>query len=174
LGQAQPISTDASGLVGYDSQNQGTENTKVELPPDPELLRMRGEEKKDEEVHRMISWTTSKDYATMLGISLPIQDPVGGEFHEGQLWEEVPGDLPIEEKHAETAYGWLMDKLRRRSSECMLPVDMPTSIAEVTVQTWRDGREGYILFTPQDSLMTQMRTMEVQVLIEYEMGYMKV
>jgi hypothetical protein len=110
----------------------------------------------------------------MIGISLPIQDAAGGEFHEGQLWEEAAEDLLIQEKHAESVYNWMMERLRGRSSESMLPVDMPTSTAEVTVQTWKDGGAGYILFTPKDSLMTPMKTMEVQLVIEYEMGYMKV
>jgi hypothetical protein len=88
LGQAQPISAGASGLVGYHSQYDGANVPKgidEEIPADPELLRVRGEEKKDEEVDRLISWTTRKSYPTLVGISLPIQDPVGGEFHEGQL-----------------------------------------------------------------------------------------
>jgi hypothetical protein len=51
---------------------------------------------------------------------------------------------------------------------------MPDSITEVTVQTWKDGGAGYILFAPKDSLTTPMKTMEVQVVIEYEMGHMKV
>jgi hypothetical protein len=50
----------------------------------------------------------------------------------------------------------------------MLPVDMPESVVEVTVQTWKDGGAGYILFTPKDSLMTPMKVMDVQVQIEYE------
>jgi hypothetical protein len=50
----------------------------------------------------------------------------------------------------------------------MIPNDMPLSIEEVTVQTWKDGKGGYILFTPADCIMTPMRDMEVQSLIEYE------
>jgi hypothetical protein len=99
---------------------------------------------------------------------------VGGEFHEGQLWEEVIGDPVIEEKQAEVMYSYLTERLRARSSENMLPVDMPGSIEEVTVQTWKDGRAGHILFTPTDSLTTPMKKMEVQVFIEYEEGFMKV
>jgi hypothetical protein len=177
LGQAQPISADASGLVGYHSQYQGVDVPKgIEegLPPDPELLRLRGEVKRDEEVHMLISWTTRKNYPTFVGTSLPIQDPVGGEFHEGQLWEEVTGDFPVEEKHAQAMYEWLLGRLRERSSENMIPEEMPTTIDEVTVQTWKDGRAGHILFTPTDSLTTPMKKMEVQVIIEYEEGFMKV
>jgi hypothetical protein len=104
LGQAQQISADASGLIGYDSQNQGTENLQMEAPQDPELPRVRGESMINEEVHKLISWTTRKNYMPWVGISLPIQDPVGGEYHEGQLWEEIPEDLIIEEYHAEAVY----------------------------------------------------------------------
>jgi hypothetical protein len=45
LGQAQPISADASGLAGYHSQDDGANVPKgieEEIPPDPELLRLRG------------------------------------------------------------------------------------------------------------------------------------
>jgi hypothetical protein len=177
LGQAQPISAGASGLVGYPSQYQGVDVPKgieEELPPDPERLRVRGEAERDEEVHRLISWTTRKNYPTFVGISLPIQDPVGGEFHEGQLWEDVLGDLIIEDKHVEQFYSYLSERLRAPSSENMLPVDIPASIEEVTVQTWKDGREGHILFTPKDSLTTPMKKMEVQVVIDYEEEFMKV
>jgi hypothetical protein len=174
LGQAQPISADASGLTDYQSQNQGTDGPKEETPPDPELLRVRGEEKKDEEVHMLISWTTRKDYPTVVGISLPIPVRVGEEFHEGQLWEEMADDMMIEAKHAERIYDWLIERLRGRSSEGMLPTDMPASISEVTVQTWKDGGAGHILFTPEGAIMTPMNTMEVQAVIEYDMGYMRV
>jgi hypothetical protein len=51
---------------------------------------------------------------------------------------------------------------------------MPESIEEVTVETKKDGKAGYIIFTPRDSLATAMRTQPNQVIIEYEYGYMKV
>jgi hypothetical protein len=96
LGQAQPISADASGLVGYNSPNQGQDGSKMgDLPPDPELLRFRGEDKKDEEVHSIISWTTRKSYPLWAGISLPARYKVGDEFHEMQLWEETPDDKSL-------------------------------------------------------------------------------
>jgi hypothetical protein len=126
---------------------------------------------KNEEVHKMISWTTRKNYPIWVGISLPINGPVGGEFHEGQLWEEVPDDLIIGENHADVMCAWLMARLRARSSENMLPVDMPLLAEGTTVQTWKDGKWGYILFTPVDSLTTPMKKMEMQVMIEYEEGY---
>jgi hypothetical protein len=56
LGQAQAISADASGLVDYTSPNQGQDGSKIgDLPPDPDLVRVRGEDTKDEEVHKIIS-----------------------------------------------------------------------------------------------------------------------
>jgi hypothetical protein len=79
LGQAPAISPDASGLVGYHSQYEGaTENvtgTQEEEPTYPELLRVRGESNKNEEVHTILGWTTGKDYPALIEISLPIQDP---------------------------------------------------------------------------------------------------
>jgi hypothetical protein len=53
---------------------------------------------KDQEVHLLLSWTTRKNYPTLIGISLPIQDPVGGDLHEVQLWEEAVEDLMFEMK----------------------------------------------------------------------------
>jgi hypothetical protein len=178
LGQAPAISADASGLVGYHSQYQGATESRGEDPEeeatDPELLRIRGETKRDEEVHMLISWTTRKDYPTWVGISLPIQDPVGGEYHEGQLWEAVEEELMIEENHAQVVYEWLMFRLRGRSSQNMLPEGMPEEISEVTVQVSKDGKAGYILFTPTYSLAVPMKKMDVQATIEYDLGYMKV
>jgi hypothetical protein len=175
LGQAQPISAGASGLVGYESQNQGTENLQVEEPEDPELLRVRGVAMIDEEVHKQISWTTRKNYELWIGVSLPIKDPVGEFSHEGQLWEEGPRDPVIEEHHAAVVYNWLCERLAERSfTKDMLPPEMPFHVEEVTVQTWRDGKAGYIMFTPWDSTADPMKDMDVQVMVEYEGGHMKV
>jgi hypothetical protein len=174
LGQAQPISADASGLVGYHSQYDGAnvpEGIEEEIPPDPELLRLRGEAKRDKEVHSLISWTTRKSYPTLIGVSLPIQDPVGGEFHEGQLWEEVTEDLIIQGKHAQIMYEWLMGRLKVRSSENMLPEGMPETVEDVTVQVMKDRKAGYILFTPNDSLAVPLKKMNIQAIIKYEGGY---
>jgi hypothetical protein len=67
-----------------------------------------------------------------------------------------------------------MERIRGRSFEGMLPEDMPRSIDEVTVQTWKDGKSGYILFSPKDSLSVPVGVMEVQVRIEYDQAYTKV
>jgi hypothetical protein len=82
----------------------------------------------------------------------------------------------IEENHAEIVYSWLMEKLKWRSSQNMPPADMPPRIEDTTMQTWKDGKGGYILFTPGDSLMTSTKKWEVQVMIEYEdkQGFMRV
>jgi hypothetical protein len=100
------ISADASGLVGYHSQygSGAADQGEEEDVPDPELLRLRGISQRDEEVHALISWTTGKDYQLLIGVSLPIQDPEGGDSHEGQLWEEVAEELIITEKHAKMVY----------------------------------------------------------------------
>jgi hypothetical protein len=162
-------------LVNCTSPNQEQDGAQIgDLPPDPEILRHRGEAMRNEEVHKIISWTTRKNYPIWVGISLPIPDQVGEDFHEGQLWEEVPDDLIISDRHAEILYNSSMERLRGRSSEGMLPVDMPLMVEGVTVQTWKDGKGGYILFTPLDSLVVPMKKMEVQVRIEYDPGYMGV
>jgi hypothetical protein len=121
----------------------------------------------------LTSWTTRKNYPTVIGISLPTPDPVGGEFHECQLWEEA-GDLFDEERNAEITYTWMIERLRGRSNTGALPEAIPESITEATVQNWKDGGAGYILFTPNDCIMTPLNTLEVQVVGEYEMGYMKI
>jgi hypothetical protein len=55
-----------------------------------------------------------------------------------------------------------------------LPIGMPDSVDDVIVQTRRDGNYGYIPFTPEDSLASSMKEIPLQVLIEYEEGFMKV
>jgi hypothetical protein len=51
---------------------------------------------------------------------------------------------------------------------------MPSSVDEVIVQTKRDGKAGYILLTREYNLATPMKKMDVQAVIEYEEGYMRV
>jgi hypothetical protein len=51
---------------------------------------------------------------------------------------------------------------------------MPDSVEEVTVETKKDGKAGYILFTPRDSLAAAMKNQPIQEVIEYEYGYMRV
>jgi hypothetical protein len=149
------------------------------LPPDPTLLRLRGETKKNEEVHAMISWTTRKDYPLMIGIGLPAKYKVGEEFHEVQLWEETDEELIVEGNQAKEVYEWLCTRIAGRAAtialpDGILPDAMSQSVEEVTVQAWKDGKNGYILFTPNDSFTVPVGVMEVQVMIEYQMGYTRI
>jgi hypothetical protein len=165
----------ASGLSDYTSPYSArTVEGQIEELTDEELLRIRGESKRDDEVHAMISWTTREDYQLWIGTSIPIQDPVGGEYHEGQLWEEAEEQWIITQDHPEFVYTWLMNRLVARSSARCLPLGMPESIDEVTVEMKKDGKAGYILFTPAYSLATPMKKMDVQAVLEDEEGYMKV
>jgi hypothetical protein len=174
LGQAQPISADAAGLAGYNSPNQGQGSPPEDLPPDPSLLAFRGETKKNEEIHAIISWKTWKDYPLMIGISLPARYQVGEEFHEIQLWEETVEDSIAEGDQATTVYDWLITRIRGRSTTQTLPATVPLTVNEVTVQTWKDWKNGYILFTPNDSLTVPVGVMEVQVMIGYQLGYTRI
>jgi hypothetical protein len=93
-------------------------------------------------------------------------------FHEARLWEETEEDL---NDHLATAiYAWLSQRFARRSSTGMLPMGMPESVEGMSVQTWKDGEFGYILFIPEDSLAESLKKMEVPVRIEYDDGFMNV
>jgi hypothetical protein len=126
----------------------------------------------------MISWATLESYPLRIGISLPIVNPVqvDGEevFHEAQLWEETEEQWIIESNHAGFVYAWLANRLSLRSSTRVFPIGMPESVDAVAVQTRRDGGYGYILFTPKDSLAEAMKKMDLQVIIEYDEGFMKI
>jgi hypothetical protein len=75
LGTAPPISSDAAAVTTYASLNTGQDGTTIgDLPIDPSLLQLRGLSKADTAVHKMISWTSRKDYPSVIGISLPIAD----------------------------------------------------------------------------------------------------
>jgi hypothetical protein len=83
LGQAPAISADAAGLVGYVSPNESRpadgQGDEEEAPDDEELPRLRGIAKADEEMGKLVAWTTLKDYPTLVGISLPTINWVGEE-----------------------------------------------------------------------------------------------
>jgi hypothetical protein len=51
---------------------------------------------------------------------------------------------------------------------------MPDSVDEVVIETRRDGSYGYILFTPEYSFANSMKEVPIQVIMEYEEGFMKV
>jgi hypothetical protein len=174
LGTAPAIDPDAAALVNYSSPNTGQDGTTIgDLPPDPSLLQLRGQTELDDTVHKMIGSTTRKDYPLMIGISLPIADQSYDVGHEAQLWEEVDTDLMFTEKHAEQMYTWLRDRFASRSMHQLLPAGMPESGESFTIQTWKDGKAGYILFTPQNMIATAMAESETQVMVEYDNGYMR-
>jgi hypothetical protein len=179
IGQAPVISAAAASLSDYSSPNstQMLPGQKDELP-DPSLQVFRGLSEVDEQVHKLISWTTLESYPLRVGISLPVpnQMMIDGEevAHEAQLWEETNEDLVIERDHAMFVYNWLSNRLRMRSSTGILPERMPESVADVSIQISKNGEFGQILFTPLDSLADSMKDMEVQVVFEYFDGFMRV
>jgi hypothetical protein len=166
LGQAPSISPDAAALVSYTSPNTGQDGTTLgDLPPDLDLLRVRGELDKDEEIHRMIEWTTRKDYPLMVGLSLPIADHSFDGAHEAQLWEETNENWILDADHAAKAYQWLIERFLSRSMHQLPPAGMPESVSDLSITTWKDGKAGYILFTPTDMIATKMADSETKALI---------
>jgi hypothetical protein len=95
-------------------------------------------------------------------------------FHEPQLWEETEEQWIITDNHAAFVYDWLSQRFAARSSGKSLPAGMPATVEDMSVQTWKDGDYGNILFAPEDSLAEALKKMEVPVRIEYEDGFMKV
>jgi hypothetical protein len=80
-----------------------------ELEEDPQLSQLRGTFGIDQKIHKLISWTTRKDYPTVIGISLPMKNWVGNEYHEIQFWEEV--SEPIQFSHTAVAtLQWLITR----------------------------------------------------------------
>jgi hypothetical protein len=126
----------------------------------------------------LISWTTLESYPLRIGISLPVpnQAMVDGEevAHEAQLWEETTEEFIIERDHTAFIYNWLSNRFRLRSSGRFLPERMPDSVNDVDVRVKKDGSFGYIIFAPLDSLADSLKEMPVQVLFEYDDGFMKV
>jgi hypothetical protein len=179
LGTAPPISPQAASLANYSSPHSArTVEGQKEDPPEENLQQFRGVSQKNQLVHSIISWTTLESYPLRIGVSLPVVNMVmvDGEevLHEAQLWQETEEQWIIEENHAEFVYAWLSQRFAARSSTRMFPMGMPESVNEMAVQTMRDGIYGYILFTPEDSLAEAMKKMDVQVMIEYDDGFMKV
>jgi hypothetical protein len=161
----------------WQSINGPNEGQKEE-PPAENLQEFRGISQKDQLIHSIISWTTLESYPLRVGVSLPVVNPVMVDdeevLHEAQLWEETEEQWIIEENHAKFVYACLSHRFAARSSTQMLPMGMPESVDDVAVQTMKDGSYGYILFTPEDSLAEAMKKMDVQVIIEYDDGFMKV
>jgi hypothetical protein len=179
VGYAPLISAAASGLQNYSSPNDKIRTVEgQEEPPDESLQQFRGVTQKDDLIHSIISWATPESYPLRIGVSLPVVNPVMVEdeevLHEAQLWEETDEQWIIEKGHAKFVYTWLSQRFAARSSTRMLQMGMPESVDEMAVQMMKDGSYGHILFTPEDSLAEAMKKMDVQVIIEYDEGFMKV
>jgi hypothetical protein len=147
FGQALPISADTVALTNYHSPYE----TRV------------ADQEPEEDVHSLISWTTRKDYPTWIGISLPIRDFVGTDYHEIQFWED-PAE-PIQFPHTiQGVYDWLTARLRERSGNAnRLPIGMPEAFENLSVVTYRTGKEGPILFTLLNSFANSLRDQPVKV-----------
>jgi hypothetical protein len=70
-------------------------------------------------------------------------------------------------------YTWLRDRFASRSMHQLLPAGMPETGEAFSVQTWKDGKAGYILFKPLSMIATAMADSETQVMVEYDNGYMR-
>jgi hypothetical protein len=126
LGQAPPIDPDAAALTGYDSSNQTTDAPQG--PEDPEPLRLRGVARVDQEIHGLFSWTIRKNHPTYIGVSLPIRDPVGGDFHEIQFWEETVEPIQFDQ-NSKGVYGWLLTRMSERGR---IPQNMPARLEDMS------------------------------------------
>jgi hypothetical protein len=147
LGQAPPISADEAALTNYHSPYD-TRPADGALEEDPELSKLRGTAVIVPGIHSLISWTTRKDCPTWIGISLPVKDWVGTDYHETQFWEE-PTE-PIQFEHTpEGTYDWLTNRMRERSAGNggRLPIGMPETFEGLSVISYRNGKAGYIVFT---------------------------
>jgi hypothetical protein len=144
------------------------------LEEDPELFRLRGTSKADEEVHKLVSWTTRKDYNTLVGISLPIKDWAGEDHHAIQFWEETTEPIGAMDNPAADMYVWLVSRIRERSQTQSLPQGMPETFTELSVQTQHTGEAGYILYEPLDSLAGRITEMPIRVRIGYDYGHTKI
>jgi hypothetical protein len=124
LGKGAPISAASSGLDGYVSPNEQKES---QIPDDQaaleEIRRLRGSSTRDEEVHKVLSSATRKNYEVNVGIPLEIPDPVGGESHEIRYWE-ISKNCPTVSS-ANELYVALAQKLSERSLDGALPIGIP-------------------------------------------------
>jgi hypothetical protein len=173
LGQAAPISADAAALTDYKSANESMQvDGQEEEPQDEGLARLRGQASPDEEVHELLSWTCLEDYPMIIGISLPIKDWVGEEYHEIQFWEEAT-DLPSMEHPAGETYTWLLERFRSRSvmGGGGIPRGMPETFEGLTVRTHRMGKAGYIIYELENSFARRLEDQPIQAQITYEDGH---
>jgi hypothetical protein len=134
-------------------------------------MRLRGLSCPDEEIHKLISWTTRKDFTTWIGISLSIKNWVGEDYHEIQFWEDPA--KPIQFEHtAAMVHEWLMFRIRGRSGSFnRLLIGMPETFENLSVVTYRTGNAGYILFTLTSSFADSLRDQPVKVEVSHQWGY---
>jgi hypothetical protein len=114
-------------------------------------------------------WTT-----TWIGISLPIKNWAGGDFHEIQFWEDPAESIQFEHTAVEV-YNWLTARLFGRSREFgRLPIGMPETFKGLSVTTYRTGEAGYILFTLLNSFADSLRDQPVKVEVNYHWSYTRI
>jgi hypothetical protein len=97
----------------------------------------------------------------MIGISLPIKDWVGEEYHEIQFWEET-GDFPPMDHPASEVYNWLLGTLRARSvmGGGGVPRGMPLTFEGLTVRTYRTGKAGHIVYELEGNLARSLESLD--------------
>jgi hypothetical protein len=166
----------ASGFVGPVNPNESrpVEGQKEEDDQqDTELARLRGMAMVNEEVDKLLGWTFRKDYPTLIGIALPIKDWAGEEFHEIQFWEETSEPFQVLQNPAAEVYDWLVERMREHSQTDggRLPQGIPPNLEYLSVNVFRTGKAGHILFEPLDSWARNLSDQPVQVQIEYRYGY---
>jgi hypothetical protein len=69
----RPIGDASASLTWYRTSDE-VRPADEGIPIDASLAELRGWTQKDEAVHKLISWTTRRDYPTHIGISLEIPD----------------------------------------------------------------------------------------------------
>jgi hypothetical protein len=148
--------------------NLGTESLRKE-----ELAGLRGTAMMNEEVGKLIAWTTRKDYPTLVGISLPIRDWVGEDYNGIQFWEETTKPIPIMEYPAAGMFQWLSDRLRGRAEHGILISGMLEMLTGLSFKAYRNGQAGFVLTESLDSLAGNMTDMPSRVQIEYPYGHAK-
>jgi hypothetical protein len=174
LGSAVPISSSAAALEDYTSPNEAGMAVNQLEEEEVNLSQVRGTVNPDEAVHKLVSWTMRKDYQTFIGISLPIKNWVGGDYHSIQFWEEASEPVaPLEHPTADI-YAWLVSRLRGRANSLFLPVGMPAIFEDLSVTTSRSGEAGYILYEPDDSFAGKITEMPVRVRLSHHFGYTKI
>jgi hypothetical protein len=123
-------------------------------------------EQTDPGIHKLLSWPIRKDYPIKVGITLPIPEQVGEDFHEIQFWEEANEPFNLTQPTKELLQ-WLTNRLRDRGR---IPYGVPDTVESVSVRAYRDGKAAYVLFELLDSLAASINEHPVLVQIEYRWG----